>query len=192
MDAFVEIVNTQSRNNIVHGSFSQEQSIMRNKVSFCDIIVNSFFYQLDNLPAGLSCLEFEINLDISPLVNQYNSLKPIFRSILNERIPNIIPFLLETAENSISEGKPYFRRVQNTTSYNVVVPFYLDSWDNYQSQIINLSLPIAIELCRTLLAIRTQRLDFINLTQMKSSFAHLNNPDVLKYVIENLPEGVMD
>lgn len=192
MNAFTEIVNTQNRNNIVQGSFSPEQYMIHNKVSFCDIIVNSYFYQLNDLPPGLSCLEFEVKLAIAPLVNQYNGLKPIFRSILNERIPNIIPFLLNTAEKTISEGNPYFKRVENTSLYNVVVPFYLENSNDYGSQIIDISLPVSIELCRTLLAIRTQKLDFIDLTQVRSSYAHLNNPDVLQYIISNLPEGVID
>lgn len=192
MDQFVKFKISAETTNLVRiSSVGKDEFAVVYEVVYGDICLTTKVYQMSGYPDGFTFIEANTGLQIDKFKGAYNQLSPIYRSILHDKIPNLVDVLNNSMKSPVDEGDVFL--VKGERGWNMVLPFYIDlSNADLASYIANASFWLALFLVRTLISIKTQRIPFIDLASVYSDIAELNSLQSLQHIQDTLPDGVMD
>lgn len=192
MKPFLEKLLIPESSGKINCSIEPEDNFYRHIELKCkDLCINTYMYQMKGYPAGFSFLRAHLGININSLIPQFNSIKPIFRSILNEKVPGIADLLYAANKPAAEEGVAFFKKIDDEKC-DVEVPFYLEN-SSASITLLNNSIYLTGAILEMLIAIKTEELNFIDLSSICCNYSNLNDVNFLIYAYNTLPlQGVMD
>ena len=157
---------------------------------FDDVCMNTSVYRLKDDKSDLIYMQSHIGLTLGSFVSNFNSLKQDYRSILIDKIPGIIE-LIEASFQPREEEKPFFK--DEGRYLDAILPFTINNENDRNTvkrALINFSLQFVSDLLVMLIAIRTERFNFIDLSDICSIYPHLNDVSFLYHAYETIPESM--
>lgn len=157
---------------------------------FDDVGINTSVYRLKDDQSGLIYMQAHIGLSLGSFVSNYESLRQNYRSFFIDRIPGIIE-LNEASFQPRENEKPFFK--DEGRYLDVILPFIIQNENNrneVKCTLINHSLQFVNDLLVMLIAIRTEELPFIDLSEICSIYPYLNDVSFLSHAYDTIPDSM--